>query len=174
MKFQILSENQLDQLGRTLFETRRGLLTLDEVREWLELSEIVKLFNTWAVTEHGMECMVEYYPIDAKRLRENWIDHLTEKKWMTAAMLGDLTRALAYAKDHFHIGGRSGKIDRAVRFAIFKRDGYRCQICGRSAQQGMVLEIDHKLPRAKGGTDDRSNLWTLCFDCNRGKRDSDL
>jgi 5-methylcytosine-specific restriction endonuclease McrA len=37
-----------------------------------------------------------------------------------------------------------------------------------------VLEIDHRIPRAKGGSDDPSNLWTLCFDCNRGKSDSDL
>lgn len=63
----------------------------------------------------------------------------------------------------------------ALRFFILKRDGYRCQICGRNAQDhGVVLEIDHRIPRAKGGTDDPANLWTLCFDCNRGKRDSDL
>jgi 5-methylcytosine-specific restriction endonuclease McrA len=63
----------------------------------------------------------------------------------------------------------------ALRFYIFKRDGYRCQICGRNAQEhGVVLEVDHRIPRAKGGSDDPANLWTLCFDCNRGKRDSDL
>jgi hypothetical protein len=63
----------------------------------------------------------------------------------------------------------------ALRFAILKRDSYRCQICGRNAQEhGVVLEIDHRIPRAKGGTDDPANLWTLCFDCNRGKSDSDL
>lgn len=63
----------------------------------------------------------------------------------------------------------------ALRFAIFKRDKYRCQICGRNVQEhGVVLEVDHRVPRAKGGTDDPANLWTLCFDCNRGKSDSDL
>lgn len=62
----------------------------------------------------------------------------------------------------------------ALRFAIFKRDHYRCQICGRNAQDDAVkLEMDHKIPRAKGGSDDPSNLWTLCFDCNRGKRDNE-
>jgi len=60
----------------------------------------------------------------------------------------------------------------AIRFRILKRDGYRCQLCGRNAQDGIKLEVDHKYPRSKGGTDDESNLWVLCFDCNRGKRDS--
>jgi len=62
----------------------------------------------------------------------------------------------------------------ALRYAIFKRDSYRCQICGRSAHDGITLEIDHKIPRSKCGTDDPGNLWVLCFDCNRGKSDSDL
>lgn len=63
----------------------------------------------------------------------------------------------------------------ALRFRILKRDGYRCQMCGRNAKDhGAILEVDHIVPRAKGGTDDPTNLWTLCFDCNRGKRDSDL
>lgn len=60
----------------------------------------------------------------------------------------------------------------AKRFRILKRDGYRCQLCGRTAQDGVTLEIDHKHPRAKGGTDDEANLWTLCWDCNRGNRDT--
>lgn len=63
----------------------------------------------------------------------------------------------------------------SLRFAIFRRDGYRCQICGRNAQEhGVTLEVDHRLARAQGGSDDPANLWTLCFDCNRGKSDSGL
>jgi 5-methylcytosine-specific restriction endonuclease McrA len=61
-----------------------------------------------------------------------------------------------------------------LRFRVFKRDGYRCQICGRSAPDGARLEADHKVPRSKGGPDTLANLWTLCFECNRGKRDSYL
>jgi hypothetical protein len=56
-----------------------------------------------------------------------------------------------------------------TRFLIFSRDNYRCQICGRSAQDGATLEIDHKTPVANGGNGNRENLWTLCFECNRGK-----
>jgi 5-methylcytosine-specific restriction endonuclease McrA len=37
---------------------------------------------------------------------------------------------------------------------------------------GIRLELDHKLPKSKGGNDDLDNLQTLCFECNRGKKDT--
>lgn len=59
----------------------------------------------------------------------------------------------------------------ARRFRILRRDNYRCRLCGASASDGeqVRLEVDHITPRSKGGADDPSNLWTLCFACNRGK-----
>jgi len=60
------------------------------------------------------------------------------------------------------------------RFDILKRDDYRCRICGRDASDGIKLEIDHMIPKSKGGKDTEDNLWTLCFDCNRGKSDKYL
>jgi uncharacterized protein YozE (UPF0346 family) len=57
-----------------------------------------------------------------------------------------------------------------LRFAVFKNDNYKCRICGASAKdEGVKLEVDHKIPIAMGGNDYKSNLWTLCFKCNRGK-----
>jgi len=55
------------------------------------------------------------------------------------------------------------------RFLVMKRDRYRCCMCGQS---GVELEVDHVLPAAKYGSDALDNLQTLCFRCNRGKRDS--
>jgi uncharacterized protein YozE (UPF0346 family) len=65
--------------------------------------------------------------------------------------------------------GRVG-ISLAIRFQIFKRDKYCCQLCGGTAEDGKRLEVDHKLAVARGGANDISNLWTLCFECNRGKQ----
>jgi 5-methylcytosine-specific restriction endonuclease McrA len=61
-----------------------------------------------------------------------------------------------------------------MRFAIFRRDNYRCQICGRTQADGVTLEVDHKQAKSKGGSDTWDNLWTLCFDCNRGKSNKTL
>lgn len=62
----------------------------------------------------------------------------------------------------------------SLRFDVFRRDEFRCQICGVTASDGTRLEVDHKDPVAKGGGDEMSNLWTLCFSCNRGKRTKNL
>lgn len=72
-------------------------------------------------------------------------------------------------KEHNNIS-RERKITPSIRIKVFERDNYTCQICGRNNRQDNVkLEVDHKIPVSKGGSDDISNLQTLCFDCNRGK-----
>lgn len=58
-----------------------------------------------------------------------------------------------------------------LRYSILKRDGFRCQICGRTAQDGVKLHVDHIIPVSKGGRTIPSNLRTLCEDCNLGKSD---
>jgi HNH endonuclease len=59
-------------------------------------------------------------------------------------------------------------------WAVLARDKWRCLSCGRSAQEnGVLLEVDHIIPRSKGGSDDMSNLQTLCKKCNIGKSNKD-
>lgn len=59
----------------------------------------------------------------------------------------------------------------SLRYDVLKRDGFRCQICGRTAQDGVKLHVDHIVPVSKGGKTEMSNLRTLCSDCNVGKKD---
>ena len=63
------------------------------------------------------------------------------------------------------------KLTSALRFFIFKRDDFQCQICGQSASDNkkIRLEADHKTPLIEWGLTEPDNLWTLCSDCNRGK-----
>jgi len=59
-------------------------------------------------------------------------------------------------------------------FAVLARDKWKCLSCGRSAREdGVLLEVDHIIPRSKGGSDDMSNLQTLCKKCNIGKSNRD-
>lgn len=60
-------------------------------------------------------------------------------------------------------------ISQKMRFEIFQRDNFTCQYCNRSKADGIKLELDHKTPVSKGGTDDFNNLITSCEDCNQGK-----
>ncbi len=57
---------------------------------------------------------------------------------------------------------------RLTRRNVMLRDGYQCQYCGRHASV-RELDIDHVLPRSRGGEDSWSNLVTACLGCNRRK-----
>ncbi len=52
------------------------------------------------------------------------------------------------------------------RRAVFARDGHRCQYCGAAAEN-----IDHVIPRSKGGTHAWDNVVAACRPCNSRKRD---
>lgn len=56
-----------------------------------------------------------------------------------------------------------------LRYDIMKRDKFRCQLCGRSADDGIKLHVDHIIPVSKGGKTIPHNLRTLCEQCNLGK-----
>jgi len=64
-----------------------------------------------------------------------------------------------------------GKVTDSLRYDVLTRDGFRCKLCGREANDGVKLEVDHIVPISKGGKTTMSNLQTLCKECNRGKRD---
>lgn len=55
------------------------------------------------------------------------------------------------------------------RYRILKRDGFRCKLCGMSAKDGAMLHVDHIKEKINGGTNDDSNLRTLCSFCNMGR-----
>lgn len=62
------------------------------------------------------------------------------------------------------------RIPDAVKFKIMERDGFMCRVCGRSGPEDHVkLNVDHWIAVANGGSDEVSNLVTLCAPCNRAK-----
>lgn len=60
-----------------------------------------------------------------------------------------------------------------IRITVLDRDGFKCCYCGRSPQieEGVILHIDHKIPKERGGSDSYDNLITACQECNLGKND---
>jgi len=64
-------------------------------------------------------------------------------------------------------GGRYFK--GALRQAILNRDGNRCVLCGKTAADGVSLEVDHIQEYEDGGKTIYDNGQTLCTECNKGK-----
>jgi len=52
------------------------------------------------------------------------------------------------------------------RRSIFARDGYKCQYCGAAAEN-----IDHVVPRSRGGAHVWENVVAACKRCNSRKED---
>ena len=47
----------------------------------------------------------------------------------------------------------------------------RCSMCGKTPERHeVVLEVDLRVPAEWGGANDPENLWALCEDCNKGRR----
>jgi hypothetical protein len=57
---------------------------------------------------------------------------------------------------------------REERLAIWERDGRRCGICGEPVPLEL-LEVDHILGTARGGSSDQENLRASHRRCNRRK-----
>ena len=57
-----------------------------------------------------------------------------------------------------------------LRWEILRRDRFACRYCGaRALKDGVVLEVDHVLPKVLGGKDRADNLVAACEACNSGK-----
>jgi 5-methylcytosine-specific restriction endonuclease McrA len=65
------------------------------------------------------------------------------------------------------------KVMPAIRWQVFQRDNWKCVACGRNSQDGVILHVDHIIPRSKGGSDTLENYQTLCDLCNIGKSNKD-
>jgi len=72
-------------------------------------------------------------------------------------------RELIECKKTERLDGSSWNI---LRKKILERDNYKCvhENCGKPAS-----EVDHIKPKGLGGTDDESNLQSLCVECHKEK-----
>jgi len=57
-----------------------------------------------------------------------------------------------------------------VKEAIFKKDNYKCVVCGRGREDRVEICADHKLPKDKGGGNTVENGQTLCTEHNLLKK----
>jgi diadenosine tetraphosphate (Ap4A) HIT family hydrolase len=103
------------------------------------------------------------------------IDELSEAETHTliGLCLSKIDGFLARRKDPWaHRRTSAGYIPGTAKYEVLKRAAFRCELCGVSAEI-RALEVDHILPRNRGGSDDPINLQALCYSCNATKRDRD-
>jgi len=80
----------------------------------------------------------------------------------------DETQARAFA----HRTRGYGAVPGRLRFEVLKRARHRCELCGISADL-KALEVDHIVPKSRGGKDELANFQALCFTCNAQKGNKD-
>ncbi|MCF7786817.1 MAG: HNH endonuclease [Prosthecobacter sp.] len=65
----------------------------------------------------------------------------------------------------------ASELNGRVKAEVLHASRGRCQMCGKTIDEdGVKLQVDHKIPQSWGGSNERENLWALCVECNHGKK----
>lgn len=101
---------------------------------------------------------------------EGWIDHSIERNGNSAEVVRSVSLELEVPRVVQLLA--YDRVPRATikftRTNIYLRDKYRCQYCGRQGKPD-ELNIDHLIPRSRGGASSWDNVVVACIACNRRK-----
>lgn len=169
--------------------------TEPRTEKYLYLSDVVKYVNMLEIK------YPKSYIINAKLRSKGYLkgnyhrdidpEQFEDKPWTMKEFAGALRRLHKHnLEENENIGGfivrsfectifnksnksnrRRTHVPKGLRHEVFKRDGYKCVECGASKDDGAELHVDHIIPVSQGGSDELSNLQTLCKDCNLNKSD---
>ena len=126
-----------------------------------------------------LRCGREYYP---KSSMQRYCGSKKERKGCSYKSHKDYekrfkrtSRCRNTNKKYWHDRGKFLRQQKQLRlrFQILKKYNFACQYCGKRAPE-VVLEIDHKYPKSKGGLNEIENYIVACRDCNLGKGDTIL
>jgi 5-methylcytosine-specific restriction endonuclease McrA len=134
-------------------------LYLERIIAQEEKLDIIHDYSVICAVSYTSPAGVNSYVKDALFSKEEIVD-----------VLNRMRREHAYFQsEEFRRKNERAKVTPSLRYDVMRRDGFRCCLCGRTASDGIELEVDHIVPISKGGSTIGSNLQTLCRDCNRGK-----
>ena len=115
-------------------------------------------------------CMILFFVLYARHLanlRERDAERLHQQEYERQHRLDWKQREEEYHRAF--VAEQRRLMSDSIRYNVLRRDGFRCQICGATAKDGVKLHVDHIRPVSKGGRTEMSNLRTLCERCNMGK-----
>jgi len=134
---------QAREIYRLLYETRSAPLTMREIRE--ALAHI----GTQEQLDRRRRELNRYFIIERVR------DGVNTRYRLDAVKPSPMQSAAG--------------ISERVRAAVLRHG--RCAMCGRTPlEDGVRLQVDHRLPQEWGGSNLLENLQPLCEECNRGKK----
>ena len=113
--------------------------------------------------DEAVDCVFHFIP----KARDPWrvIRKLHEEGYLIKVRKGVYKRVPGYK------GTSSGELfPESVKQNIFKKDNYRCILCGRGLHDGYEIHADHIRPRSKGGLSVLENGQTLCSEHNMLKK----
>ena len=116
---------------------------------------------SWWCKKCQAEYFTKYRNKDPQAYREKC--RVKQKRWYWANPEKQRKRYRKYYEND------KGKYWR-LRFEVLQRDNFTCQYCGRKAPD-VILQIDHYIPKSKGGKNEKNNYKTACIECNIGKGD---
>ncbi len=112
----------------------------------------------------------------AERLSRRWIGcdiseraySLIQQRLKTDAGIAKFITGSGEVIQRTDIPKRKGKRSKDIKHTLYGNQQGYCEGC-EYHYQFKDLEVDHIIPRAKGGQDDDKNLQLLCGNCNRRK-----
>jgi 5-methylcytosine-specific restriction endonuclease McrA len=82
-----------------------------------------------------------------------------------------MAKRLKYGRDIVWVNHKRKKFSKSEREFIFKRDNFTCQLCEKDLYLHPNKRVlDHKIPLSQFGTNDLTNIWLLCDDCDMKKK----
>lgn len=179
-----LSESQSAAVSPTLFEAARPKPaavpppTLEECSEWVRRENPDRIvpvsgsdFKIELVAAASVvKDLEEVRALLARRFPEARLEDVVGAcLQMVLAKLRPRSRPSSERTPRGLIGPRRPAIPALLRAAVLERDGHRCTFEGAEGRclSGRRLELDHILPKARGGADSLENLRAMCPTHNR-------
>ncbi|MEM2888867.1 MAG: HNH endonuclease [Candidatus Bathyarchaeia archaeon] len=109
----------------------------------------------------------QYLRLTGKKPRDTW--RAIRKLYQEGKLIKVKKGIYRYDPTHVH-EQELFDFPEEIKEAIFKRDNYRCVVCGLGKKDGVEICADHIIPKDKGGTNTIENGQTLCMQHNLIKK----
>lgn len=162
---------------------KKGIINADTIGKTIEIrgeepsciwGNTIKVFNNFCPEVNLFD---DYHAFPHARktatVSGEWDEHRKKENEFKSYKFGHFSECPEYnfylSKERLSPKSKRIAISKQLRFEVLQRDNFTCQYCGRNAEEGVKLHVDHRIPAAAGGKTEFSNLITSCEDCNLGK-----